>query len=348
MDREIKVSIIIPIYNVEKYVERAVESVLNQSLKEIEVILINDGSTDKSGELIKKYELDHRVTIINKKNEGQGKARNIGIEISKGSYIGFVDADDWIDERYYESMIDKVKKEKAQMAIAGRKVIDGNNKLKMTVSQLELVEDFKCGNDKNNYISKKFFYPYGAIVCNKLYSSKIIKEKNIRFKDVSEVGSEDTLFNYEFINNIERYVTVSGIYYNSIQRSDSTMRTYRPGYMERTNRLIKSLYDIEGEINSNILSIFIYFYDRNIEILSNFNIENIHKTMKQEFNFTDDIYLRCCVKKIVFTKMGKEVLLGRGFKLKGIIFSWLKMVCIYLRLYKVLTTLELRWGGLKK
>lgn len=348
MDREIKVSIIIPIYNVEKYVERAVESVLNQSIKEIEVILINDGSTDKSGELIKKYEVDHRVTIINKKNEGQGKARNIGIEISKGNYVGFVDADDWIDERFYESMIDKVKKENAQMAIAGRKIIDVNNKLKMTVNQLEVVGNFKCYDDKKNYISNKFFYPYSAIVCNKLYSSKIIKEKNIRFKDVSEVGSEDTLFNYEFINNIDKYITVDGIYYNSFQRSDSTMRTYRAGYMERTNKLIKSLYDIEGEINSNILSIFIYFYDRNIEILSNFNIKNIYKTMREEFNFKNDSCLRVCVKKIAFTKIGKEVLLGRGFKLKGIIFSRLKIICIYLRLYKILTTLELRWGGLKK
>lgn len=347
MNREIKVSIIVPIYNVESYVERAVDSILSQSIKEIEVILINDGSTDKSGEIIKKYENDHRVIIINKKNEGQGKARNIGIDISRGLYIGFVDADDWIDERFYEIMIDKAEKEEALMTIAGRNVIDGNNELKMTVDQLEVTGEFKSNKDKEKYINNNFFYPYGAIVCNKLYLSKIIKEKNIRFKDVSEVGSEDTLFNYQFMKNINKYATVSGVFYNSFQRSNSTMRTYRAGYMERTNKLIKSLYEIEGEINSNVLSIFIYFYDRNIEILSNFKFENIYKEIKEEFECIDNNYLRSSVKKILFTRIGKNTLLGRGFKLKGILFMKLKMLCIYFKWYKILTVLELRWGGLR-
>ena len=106
------ISIIIPIYNNEKFISRCLDSIINQTYKKIEIIIVNDGSTDKSLDVISKYEKkDNRIKVINKKNEGVSIARNIGIESSKGDYITFVDADDWLEldaiEKLYIEITEK-------------------------------------------------------------------------------------------------------------------------------------------------------------------------------------------------------------------------------------------------
>ena len=101
----IKVSVIIPAYNTENQITKCLNSVLNQTLKEIEIIVIDDGSTDNTLELINNFKLtDSRITVISQENKKQGAARNRGIEIAKGEYIGFVDSDDYIDRDYYEKL----------------------------------------------------------------------------------------------------------------------------------------------------------------------------------------------------------------------------------------------------
>ena len=116
MEKEL-ISVIIPCYNVEKYIDRCMESVLNQTYRNLEIILVDDGSTDGTGEIIKKYaEHDHRIKILHQKNKGAGAARNAGMEIASGSYIGFVDSDDWIAEDMYEYLIGIIKEEDADIA----------------------------------------------------------------------------------------------------------------------------------------------------------------------------------------------------------------------------------------
>ena len=99
------ISIIVPVYNVEEYLQRCIDSILNQRFKDFELILINDGSTDNSLKICKEYSLsDSRVKVINKENGGLSSARNAGINIAKGKYIGFVDSDDWINEEMYQTL----------------------------------------------------------------------------------------------------------------------------------------------------------------------------------------------------------------------------------------------------
>ena len=98
-----KISIIVPIYNVEKYLDKCIKSILNQSFEDFELILVNDGSTDSCGVICDKYKkLDGRITVIHKANGGLSSARNAGIDIARGEYIGFVDSDDYIHEKMYE------------------------------------------------------------------------------------------------------------------------------------------------------------------------------------------------------------------------------------------------------
>ena len=101
------ISIIVPIYNVEKYLSKCIDSIINQTLENIEIILVNDGSTDSCAEIIESYaNKDNRIKVIHKKNGGQSSARNMGLDIAKGEYIGFVDSDDYVSLDLYKDVIE--------------------------------------------------------------------------------------------------------------------------------------------------------------------------------------------------------------------------------------------------
>lgn len=123
-----KITLILPIFNGEKYISRCIDSVLNQTYKNFELIIINDGSTDKSLNIIKKYaKKDNRIKIINKKNEGVSIARNIGIENSTGDFITFIDADDYLEIEALETMINLASKYKVEI-VRTSYVLETNNK----------------------------------------------------------------------------------------------------------------------------------------------------------------------------------------------------------------------------
>ena len=115
-----KISVIVPVYNTEKYIGRCIESILNQSYKELEVIVINDGSSDGSAEIIRKYaENDSRIIFIDNKNYGVSESRNIGIRNAKGEYIQFVDSDDFIDENMLKDTLKLLEEHNVDMVITG-------------------------------------------------------------------------------------------------------------------------------------------------------------------------------------------------------------------------------------
>lgn len=107
---EIKVSVIIPVYNVEKYIEQCIESVVNQTLEDIEIIIVNDGTKDNSMKKIEKYLLDSRIRVINKENGGLSSARNVGLKIAKGEYVSFIDSDDFIELTMLEELYNNSEK----------------------------------------------------------------------------------------------------------------------------------------------------------------------------------------------------------------------------------------------
>lgn len=128
-----KVSIIVPVYNTEAYLERCLKSLVNQTLKDIEIICIDDGSKDNSVAILKKYsQLDKRIKIIEQENLGVSVARNNGLKLATGEYIGFVDSNDWIDLDFYEKLYNAAKKYDADISACGikRLHINGNIILK--------------------------------------------------------------------------------------------------------------------------------------------------------------------------------------------------------------------------
>ena len=125
------VSIIVPIYNVEPYLKKCIDSIINQTLTNIEIILVNDGSTDNCGKIIDEYaKKDNRIIALHKENGGQASARNMGLDIASGKYIGFVDSDDLIDKEMYKVLYDEAEKNIADLVICDFKKVNENYKIK--------------------------------------------------------------------------------------------------------------------------------------------------------------------------------------------------------------------------
>ena len=146
-----KISIVIPIYNTEQYLDKCVDSVLNQTYKNLEVILVDDGSTDDSGKICDYYAAkDQRVVIIHQRNQGNNVARKNGVKIANGDYVGFVDSDDWIEPDMYQCMVDNIKKNNADIVSVGF-YLENSNKTEIYNDEIDS-NLYKIGKDTNKFI----------------------------------------------------------------------------------------------------------------------------------------------------------------------------------------------------
>lgn len=184
-NNEIKISVIIPVYNTSQYLEKCLNSVINQSLKEIEIICVNDGSTDNSLEILKKYEeKDNRIKIINKKNGGLTSARNKAINITSGEYCLNVDSDDWIKENYLEKIYLKAKEQNLDMLITDiiycyKKCGGGYT---YSIEKDLLINDNKILSGKE-YIKNFFEKNFLGYTWNKLIRTELYKKYNLEYNE---------------------------------------------------------------------------------------------------------------------------------------------------------------------
>lgn len=218
------VSIIIPIYNSEKYLHKCLDSVLNQSFRNFELILVNDGSKDNSAIICVDYEKrDNRIKVIHKQNEGVSKARNIGISVSSGDYIVFIDSDDVVGKDYLKTLLAPIKNYKWDIVIGGYTVIKYNDKNEISNSDTIIpnrVGEFKTqGELFDVYLDMS---EYGVInsPCSRLLSAGIIKTHNIMFNDKFKLG-EDALFMIEFLqkSNSMKVINETGYLVNRTSTS---------------------------------------------------------------------------------------------------------------------------------
>ncbi|MBQ8464939.1 MAG: glycosyltransferase [Alphaproteobacteria bacterium] len=167
-----KVSVIIPVYNVEPYLKKCLNSVANQTLKEIEIICVNDGSTDNSLQILEEYaNKDKRIKIINQKNQGLSGARNSGLKIASGKYVGFIDSDDWIDKNFYEVLVEAMEKNGADFSMAGMRIVGTNG---------VLIDNNTPNCITENLAEKIKLLPNGS-VCDKLFSLKLFRDNQLTF-----------------------------------------------------------------------------------------------------------------------------------------------------------------------
>lgn len=200
-----KVSVIIPVYNVENYLRKCLNSLVNQTLKDIEIIVVNDGTLDNSQEIIDEYvkKYPKKVVSIIQENGGQGAARNTGLLHAKGEYIGYVDSDDYVEENMYEELYKKAKKEDSDIVICGNNVVKENYEF---LSKEDVDKEFLLGK---------------MAVWNKIYKKNIIVDNKIQFR--SKVWYEDLDFTMKVYFSSKKISYVDKPLYNYLLREGSTM-----------------------------------------------------------------------------------------------------------------------------
>lgn len=285
----IKITIIMPVYKVEEFVGKAIESILNQTIKEIEFYAIDDGSPDNSGKICDKYaEIDNRLKVIHKENGGAPEARNIAIERARGKYIYFIDSDDWIEEDYLEKMYNLAEENNADLVVSGFLMEYYQNDKYITYKTK--CEDiiYKERNDFRNNAHKYLNNSLLSLPWNKLYKSSIILEKNIRFP---KTKWDDHHFNMDYLMDIDKVVMTSMTkyhWYRSRKGSETMINYSDPNMFEKRKEHYEHILKLYSHWNINnntsIDSISCYYSGRLFqciqEIADNEKIDNKEKREK--------------------------------------------------------------------
>lgn len=222
-----KVSIIIPVYNVEKYISKCIESVLNQTYTDFELILINDGSKDNSLKIMNKYKKDERIRIYDQKNQGPAETRNKGIILSKGEYIMFIDSDDYIDNDYVYNYVKYLDEDNYDIIIGGYQKINNG--------KIEFKRKLKDGEFSKYIVT-------GPV--SKLYKKSFLLNNNILFLDTK--ASEDVYFNLNAYSKNPKIKIINNIGYYYVYNSTSLSNTLHKGFKEDVD-----IIGLVTEINYN-------------------------------------------------------------------------------------------------
>lgn len=244
----IKVSIIIPVYKIPEIdLKKCIESCRRQTLKEIEIILVDDGSPDNCGNICDEYiKKDDRIKVIHKKNEGVSSARNLGILKARGKYIGFVDADDWIEADFYEKMIEFGEKNQLDIVISGF-VKDKNNK---TFKVLKRDKDriFNSLEALKTLLAREI---YEWSPCDKIYKKDIIMKNNVFF-DINIHMGEDLDFIWRLFNKTDNIGYISLNKYHYCYRENSAVTSKNPQKKISSIIVMKKILDEVKNIDNDL------------------------------------------------------------------------------------------------
>ena len=301
MDEKL-VSVIIPAYNIEDYIGRCLDSVLSQTYKNLEIIGIDDGSSDRTGEILDNYaKKDRRIKVIHKENGGVSSARNKGIEAAEGDYIGFIDGDDLIEPEMYKTLVDLLEEENADIAHCGYQMVfpdridyyhnTGKKKIQTTEEGLK------------DLLSGEMIEP-GLV--NKLYKKELIK--NCRLDETIKIN-EDLLMNYQLFKLSQKSVYYDITPYSYIIRSSSA--TGANSLITKREDSLRVLNQIKDDcINNNLLSII---YKRYIYLLMAICRDDLkdklymkyqkkqRKQLKKELK--TDVFKSCIPKKLKYMSL---------------------------------------------
>ena len=245
-------SIIVPVYKAEKYIAQCVDSILSQSLSDFELILVDDGSPDRSGEICEAYQKrDVRVKVYHKENGGVSAARNFGLDMAQGEYVMFVDSDDWLDAECLSTCASLVEKYKLDLLQFNCKRVNDRGEILYTSqgeSELVTASEYVSANRLSVCVG-------GTVFC-----SNIIKSKNLRFDEGLKLG-EDQLFMFRYTNVCHRCMRINALFYCYRYNIESASVTSNPTDCECSIKAFQSfeLRDLYEEyVQNSILRYFLY------------------------------------------------------------------------------------------
>lgn len=300
-----KISVIIPVYNKESYISRCLDSVLNQKLDDFECILIDDGSTDRSGVICDEYALkDDRIIVIHQDNKGVSSARNKGLEIAHGEYITFIDCDDVVSINFLDEAYSECKKRNLDIFASGLNYILQDSEMYKICVENNL---YISNGSINNQIKKDLLLKnYISSPVAKLFKNTIVSK--VRF-DESYCYGEDLVFVYNVLKKAKRIFVSSIIYYSYYRISDSLMTSISINKCECVRKIARFLFedcknsygDIKNEYGRFLRQRYDYDYKQQINIIKNSKL-SLFETYKFIHTLCNDIQLR------------KELIIHNGIK----------------------------------
>lgn len=215
----IKVSVIVPVYNVEKYLKKCLHSLVSQTLQDLEIIVINDGSTDNSKIIIKYFsqKFPFKIKAFTKENGGLSDARNFGLDHATGEYIGFVDSDDWVEKEMFAEMFALAEKHKAEMVICNLQKVDENGKINQKLTQIpNLPEKIMLQEHFSVFSDLSYF------ACNKIFHRSLLEE--MRFKN--GIHFEDIQLIPQLLLKCKVIAQTQNYHYQYLERKNSISKTH--------------------------------------------------------------------------------------------------------------------------
>ncbi|WP_368657363.1 glycosyltransferase [Metabacillus halosaccharovorans] len=323
-----KISIIVPIYNVEEYLVNCINLILKCTIQDFELILVNDGSPDKCGEICeqvsKKY---NSIRVVHKKNGGLSSARNAGLEIATGKYILFIDPDDEFNQDYIKKLYNFAEENNCDAVVSGYKTVPNNNIMIPNFSKNNIM------NGRDFVLSSKNIHSKNDLcfVWRYIYKLSTIKKKNIRFNEKVFYG-EDVIFNLEYLLESERVAAISDILYHyRVNNPNSLMRI---AYKPKLEGSLVNQYNIRKDLSlkHNLLEDSHFRRD-----MANYYIEHIYHLMISNLKNSEDSNKRDAFYRIVKYSMFTENIKVIGFSYgASTIKEYLYYVAFKLKLYPIL------------
>ncbi|MFI3327172.1 MAG: glycosyltransferase [Clostridia bacterium] len=244
------ISIIVPVYKVEKYLDNCIQSIVDQTYTNLEIILIDDGSPDNCPQMCDDWaKKDYRIKVIHKENGGVSLARNVGLNIASGEYIGFVDSDDWLEPNMYQNMLQSMINNSVGMVECGY-YVEGNGK-NQKKSNIEYISKVYTGQEVIDIIvshSKKFEW---FLWC-KLFKKSLIK--NIRFQNDIKIF-EDMLFCLEYLKNAKSVCLIEDKYYHYVRNTDSALYNFKQSHIT-ANYAVEKILELDLNLTKDSIDYF--------------------------------------------------------------------------------------------
>ncbi len=314
------ISIVIPAYNAGKYIEKCIQSIINQTYRNFEIIIVNDGSTDNTKAICKKYvKLDNRIKLISTENRGAGSARNTGIAEAKGRYISFVDSDDYVCSDYYERMYKMIEEGNADIVEGHYKRVSGydENVFTNTETKKEYTNMEKLlvlyGEDEIEYINS-------VIVTNKLYRRELFNEAKFPINRIID----DEFIMYKLMYNSKKIISTPDIMYAYVQSEESVMRaSFKEKRVHDTLDVYDEVYEFFKDKGNNELieKILIRYLGYGIELTEKTSKSQDIQDKKRVYEYIKSKFEEKA--KIAEDKVNKE----EYNKIKEEFYEALKIAC---------------------
>lgn len=333
-----KVSIIIALYNTENYIEKCIESVIHQTYKNIEIVIVDDGSTDDSLLKCKKYTSDIRIKLIHKDNGGLSTARQIGFENSTGAYVCFIDADDYLQSEYVEKMANRLINTGSDICLCYSRYI---HRSKEWIVGYNLKEDKYIVTSEN--LKKHYHDQCGMFMMsdswNKMYRAEFIKSTEVKFELPPKMNGTDLAFNHKLAMHCPRYTTISDVLYNHLLLENSAVRRKGKKLLNSYNTIMYQLLNEANKLNitqlisDQLKTIYIRFLRDGLvdSTLEASNLTEIKDNASNAYIF----YKQMCNDYPILKKANYI-----GYSKSLDIFNWclgnVLLMSIYLSLYKLL------------